>query len=858
MTGFAVLGHVALPSQYHSATAPILLTGQEGASLQLHAGRGTGVHVFDLAGSQLRLEEHLTSNSSTVAAQIGSTSYALERAAVERLVASSDRGNLGLSRSEAFFSGQSGFAGDLASLISTPVGGREILIGAAPGGNGLQSFERQSDGSLTRLQWRGDNSSSYARDVSAMASLELGGSRYVFTASQGESGISGYALTAGGQLNLRSSLGAAEGVGMSQNSTLLALEVGGRALLLAGAAGSGTLSVMGVSSSGGLSLLDQVSDSRDSRFGGISLLESISHNGWTYVVAGGSDDGLTLFALLPSGRLILLDTLEHSAGLGLENVNGLALHLEGNTLHVFATSEIRPGITHLSIGTTAGEVLEGSTSDLSGSSEDDLILAGAAQRRLWGGAGEDIFVFAAGASRSGASCRVMDFNPEEDRIDLQAWAGLRSVDQLQITSHSNGATLRYGAYELRLITSDTRALTYEDFILNDLLGLYRPPLPTDTPLVLNGTAAAEQLVGAGGNDTVLGLGAADRLYGQGGHDSLAGGDGADRIYGGTGNDHLSGEADSDRIEGEDGHDSLFGGSAHDSLYGGMGNDSLAGETGADHLYGGWGNDTLSGDSSTDRLYGEGGNDSLTGGTGNDTLYGGAGHDRLFGNSSLDTLYGEGGHDYISAGDGVDFVSGGSGNDTIHGRSGWDNLEGGDGNDSLYGSEGDDLIRGGRDNDWVSAGSAWDQIFGNSGDDTLYGNFGSDQISGGSGRDSLFGGTGDDTLRGGSSSDALYGNQGVDHLEGGSGNDTLRGGTLADSFIFAPNHDSDLIEDFTPWQDELHFASALVDGATNTRAVVEEFARVTSLGVQFDFGGGDRLLLQRLESLSDLHNAIEIF
>ena len=854
MTRFSVLGHSALPVQFHSATAPVLVTRENGNLLEVHAGRGNGVHVFDLAGSSLRLEENLTSSNSTVAAQIGTSTYALERAALDRLVASSDSGNLGLSRSEAFFAGQSGFSGDLACLISTPVGGREILIGAANGGSGLQSFERQSDSSLTALQWRGDNSASYARDISAMASLELGGTRYVFTASQSESGISSYALTAGGQLNLRHSLGAVEGIGLNQPTTLCATEVAGRAMLLVGAAGTSSLTVMGVETNGSLSLLDHVSDTRETRFGGVSVMECISQGDWTYVVAGGSDDGLTLFALLPGGRLILLDSIAHSSDLGLENVNGLALQLEGDTLHVFATSETRPGVTHLSIGTQAGQIVTGSSSALQGSNRDDIVIAGADQRQLTGGAGADVFVFQAD---SHGSCRVMDFDPNEDRIDLQAWAGLTSVAQLQITSHSDGASLSFGGHSLRLITSDGTSLAYEDFILNDFLGLYRPPLPTDTPIQLNGTAAAEELVGANGHDILCGLGAADRLFGQGGNDTLMGGTGNDSLMGGTGNDHLSGEADNDHIEGGDGQDILLGGSGHDSLYGEMGDDNLIGDTGADRLWGGWGNDTLTGDSSTDLLYGEAGNDSLSGGTGDDTLYGGEGNDRMFGNTARDTLYGGGGDDYISAGYGVDSVNGDAGNDTIYGRSGWDVLNGDDGNDRIYGSEGDDLIAGGRDNDWISGGSAWDEIFGNSGNDTLYGNFGSDRLSGGSGQDLLYGGTGDDTLQGGSGDDSLYGNQGVDHLEGGGGNDILRGGTLADSFIFASGHDSDLIEDFAAWEDELHFASALVDRAANTRTVLDSFATVTAQGVQFDFGGGDRLLLQGLESLTGLQDAIEI-
>ena len=232
MSRFAVLGRAALPSQSHSATAPVLVTAQAGQLLELHAARGSAVHVFALSGTGLQLQGTRQADGASVLARIRSDTFALEAADLDRLVSASDRGPLGISRSEVFYSGQSGFAGDLSSVLSAPVGTRDILIATGAGLPGLQSFERLDDGSPRPLQWRSDTSSSYARDVSAMASLEQGGTRYVFTAAQSESGISSYALTAGGQLNLRSSLGAAEGVGLNLPTALHATEVGGQAMLL--------------------------------------------------------------------------------------------------------------------------------------------------------------------------------------------------------------------------------------------------------------------------------------------------------------------------------------------------------------------------------------------------------------------------------------------------------------------------------------------------------------------------------------------------------------------------------------------------------------------------------------------------
>ena len=787
MSRFSVLGRAALPSQYHSATAPVLLSGQGAALLELHAGRGSAVHLFDLVGGRLQLQSTQQSSGEAAAIRIRNTVFALEEAALERLVDRGDQGSLGISRSEAFYSGQSGFAGDLAAVLSAPVAGRQILIGTGAGQQGLQSFERLGDGSLRPLQWLGDTSRIYARDVSAMASLEQGGTRYVFSAAQGESGISSFALGQGGQLTLRSSLGAAEGVGMAQPSALLALEVGGQAMLLAGAAGSGSITVMAVAADGRLSVLNHVSDTLETRFGGVQVLESFTHAGWTYVVAGGSDDGLTLFALLPGGRLMVLDSIADNSSLSLSNVNGLALSLVGGTLHVFATSESEPGVSHLRIDIAqSGAITTGSGSQLRGSARDDILIAGAAQQQLYGGDGADVFVLS--GSRN-SSATVLDFSPSEDRIDLENWAGLTSVDQLQISARTDGALLTYRGHELRLITQGSSSLSYEDFIRSDLLGLYRPPLASDTPVQIRGNDSAEQLVGADGNDSLRGMGGADTLFGQNGQDSLWGGTGADSLYGGSGQDRLYGEDDNDRLYGEDGHDQLFGGSGSDSLYGGLGEDLLEGGTGTDRAWGGTGNDSLSGGEGNDQLYGEAGNDRLHGDAGNDTLTGGDGNDHLNGGS---------GQDRMEGGAGADSLYGGSDNDRMYGGDGPDRIDGGDSNDSLYGGAGEDLLEG---------GTGADRIWGEAGNDSLSGASSTDQLFGGAGNDSLLGGTGDDTLYGGAGNDTIFGNtaldtiygeagddyissgDGVDFVDGGAGNDTIYGRSGWDSLYGGDDNDT---------------------------------------------------------------------
>jgi Ca2+-binding RTX toxin-like protein len=100
---------------------------------------------------------------------------------------------------------------------------------------------------------------------------------------------------------------------------------------------------------------------------------------------------------------------------------------------------------------------------------------------------------------------------------------------------------------------------------------------------------------------------------------------------------------------------------------------------------GAGDDTITGGKSDDKLAGDMGSDSLAGGAGNDIIYGGNGDD---------TLSGGGGDDHIFTSIGDDVVDGGAGNDMLSGAIG--NLPGWGARERdfkiIKGGTGDDMFR----------------------------------------------------------------------------------------------------------------------------------------------------------------------
>lgn len=387
----------------------------------------------------------------------------------------------------------------------------------------------------------------------AVVGLAHGASGVVLATSGADHALVSYLPDAQGRLTEIARLGAAQGIGMNAPAAVTTLSVHGAEFAIVGGAGSGTLSVFEVHPDGHLTLRDHVMDGRDSRFDGVRIVESAVMGGRAHIVAAGSDDGLTLFELLPEGRLVMLGTQADTHNLTLDNPSAISLSEAGGALNLLVSSETEPGLTALRFdsqtaggmistgGAMAGPVNGGQFGDLliGGAADDDMrggdggdvITDGAGDDILRGGAGADIFVMA----QDGCADIIADFQPGIDRIDLSGWSFLRNATQLQVTPLATGAEIRFGQEVLIVQTVDSAPLSEEVVHALDLLGpaRYMPPdLLTTAPaqpesLQIEGTGFADDLAGGAGADTIGGQSGDDTLTGGGGDDTLLGGAGHD-------------------------------------------------------------------------------------------------------------------------------------------------------------------------------------------------------------------------------------------------------------------------------------------------------------------------------------------
>ncbi|WP_262297412.1 hypothetical protein [Microvirga sesbaniae] len=320
---------------------------------------------------------------------------------------------------------------------------------------------------------------------------------------------------------------------------------------------------------------------------------------------------------------------------------------------------------------------------LDGGGGSDRFYGGGGNDTLIGGAGYDFFYGSAGS----------------DSIDGGAASGI--VDYLSLTA-SVQVDLNAGSAVKSTGGTDTLAN-----IVN-----------------VQGTNAA---------DSIIGNGSANELKGGGGKDFIDGRGGNDTINGNAGDDSIAGGDEDDMLYGEDGNDTLDGGNGNDELHGWTDSDSLIGGAGIDKIYGEFGFDTLDGGADADTLDGGDNSDSLLGGAGNDSLVGGS----------------DSGDDTLNGGIGVDTMAGGAGNDVYY----VDDLNdvvveiAAPGVDTIYTSVDWDLSKGGSvyvENLTAQPGNTAVRLTGNNAANVIIGNSGNNVIDGGRGADVMTGGLGNDT------------------------------------------------------------------------------------------------------------------
>lgn len=706
------------------------------------------------------------------------------------------------------------------TAVSAPLADGQALYFAAAGGGVLQITLNAAGlpigQSLTR-----DTDEIFAGDLQTLHSFTSDGTAYLAGASSQDTGLSLWRIQSDGSLVEASSIGPDTGLWIAAPTAIETLVVAGETYLLVGAAGSSSISVLHLDAGGGLTLTDHVLDDRNSRFDTLQAMTAVTHQGQSYVIAGGGDDGFTIFQLLPGGRLIARAHVPDTIEAGLQNITAITASsgADGITFHI--ASGVEGGISTFRWapdGTTT-------TNGRAGGLGDDVIVDPGGARAFTGGAGADLFVIAAGRQAKS----ITDFTLGEDRIDLSKWGMIRSLDQLTLTTTETGFQVSYGNFNLTVHSANGQPIDIANLSITDLINLtHIPPTLPKTNVAVPSAASEDMLIGTGGHDVLQAGDGGVTVYALEGNDIVIGGAGNDILIGGLGNDHLEGVA---------GNNYIFGGPGNNMIIGGTGNDILVGGAGSNKIIAGGGNNIIYDGAGPDRMVsGPGANlfvlmrdsqpDVIEGfQLGKDRIdlssWGASGIAALnisqtasgaiirFGAELLEIFTADQKPLDLAALNYVDLFAtalpaplppvqatrgqnfgGTSASDSLAGTQFNDTLRGYGGNDVLFGWDGDDTLYGNAGNDWLIGGRGADTMYGGVGDDNYHVDDPGDLVieNPDQGNDTVYAEItytlpanvenlrllGDANLNGyGNELDnLLVGNYGDNYLEGGAGNDWL--------------------------------------------------------------------------------------
>ena len=280
-------------------------------------------------------------------------------------------------------------------------------------------------------------------NVSRVDTATIGGTPMVLTVSADGRMISSHVAGNGGGLTQVDTVGAADGLGVANVGEVRHVSLPDGDYLVVAAQGSSSLSVIAIADTGAMAPVDHIVDDLGTRFQNVTALATVTVDGRTLVAAGGADGGVTVFELLPGGRLHRTDVLLDDQDRALAGLGALAFAQTGDTVQLYATSQSEAGISQFTTsvanwgptlsGTGGDDVVTGSNLDqilwgragddtLNGGAGADILMDGTGEDELTGGSGADRFVMAGDGRRD----TITDFNPLVDIIDLSGWTFLRS------------------------------------------------------------------------------------------------------------------------------------------------------------------------------------------------------------------------------------------------------------------------------------------------------------------------------------------------------------------------------------------------------------------------------------------------
>lgn len=489
--------------------------------------------------------------------------------------------------------GNTQFMDGLNAVAVVELDNRAIVIAGGFYGDGIGSFELDTNGELTLLDSvHNSDATAYELDgVQDLDVLEIDGRTFVFATADYDQGV--------GVFELDTSTGALTSVFQEHFGRSVfvgdVVEYNGENLLFT--AGSNYVQVSRINADGTLTFL------REQYAGDIGAyyphsFETVEIDGVSFIlVTDGSDYGtVSMFALDDTYGLVGIQEISGNTFDGA--TDAIPVEINGN-LYVVSTARDDSRVVVTKVG-----------------DQDEYLIGTDGADKIVGLGGEDDLLGRAGHDeiKGGDQDDVLSGNNGSDTLD-----GGNGEDVL-VGGNGNDVLIGGAGADIMKGSSGSDWLSYENSNVGVRVNL-------ETGAAKFGDAEGdlfrdmENLRGSQSADTLTGDAYDNKINGESGHDDIFAGDGHDTVAGDAGHDAIEGGKGNDELNGGNGNDSILGQNGDDTLLGGKGADTLAGGNGADQIQGGGGNDLIVGGGADDILSGQGGRDTFefVGDFGNDIV-----------------------------------------------------------------------------------------------------------------------------------------------------------------------------------------------------------------------------------------------
>lgn len=349
-------------------------------------------------------------------------------------------------------------SGDLGLSTTLTTSGGTFFFSQAPGTDDLFVYRVETNFALTQVQSISDTSSTFLGDISALTTARAHGNDYLFVTSAFDSGLSVYQIASNGTLTLRDVVEPSDGSGFNLPSALVAVEVSGTNFIIMGSSGTSSLTVYEIGSDGSLTEVEHLLDTLDTRFQSVTQLVSFEFGGAVYIVAAGSDDGLSILEVGTNGQLTERGTIADTFDITLDNISGIDVEVIGDQVFLVVSSSTDHGVAVLEVtfetppdpiqgsngddylrGTSGADVIIGMDGDdlIEARGGADIIYDGNGQDTIDAGGGPDVLVF----EPDGEVDIVLGFQPEWDTLDLSGYTGVSSFADIDVRDYCVGLAI---------------------------------------------------------------------------------------------------------------------------------------------------------------------------------------------------------------------------------------------------------------------------------------------------------------------------------------------------------------------------------------------------------------------------------